>query len=160
MSLIIDAHTHVKHGDKDHTEVPAERVIAQMEGGDVDWSVIFSICEPSAASHERVLREWHKFPDRLIPFAHGLPLEGEVGQAEVRRTVEELGFAGVKVHFGEFSIERGCLPCFEDVLPLFETIAELGVRASGVSRDVPGHGRPGLSASIRRTRGRHSCGAG
>ncbi len=42
--LIIDGHTHVKHGDKDRTEVPAERVVSQMDEAGIDWSVILSIC--------------------------------------------------------------------------------------------------------------------
>lgn len=124
-SLIIDAHTHVKHGDRDRTEVPAERVISQMDEAGIGWSVILSICAPSNESHDRLLREWQKFPDRLIPFAHGRVLEGEAGLQEVHRAVRELGFAGVKVHFGEFVHERGRRPTFEEVRDFFAFLTDL-----------------------------------
>lgn len=127
--MIIDAHTHVKHGDQARTEVPAERIVREMDRAGVDRSVIFAICLPSEASHEMTLREYRKFPKRLIPFAHGLPHEGAGGEHELWRAVVELGFPGVKVHFGEFQIENSRLPTCDEVAGLFETIAELGVPA-------------------------------
>lgn len=127
--MIIDAHTHVKHGDKDRTEVPAERIVSEMDRAGVDWSVIFAINLPSRASHEMTLREQRKFPTRLIPFAHGLPHEGQAGEKEVRRAVKELGFAGVKLHFGEFLRARGHLPDPEELHGMFDAIAELDVPA-------------------------------
>jgi len=127
--MIIDAHTHVKHGDGPRTEVPAGRIIEEMEKAGIDRSVIFAIYLPSKASHEMTLREYEKFPNRLIPFAHGLIHEGAEGAREVRRAVTELGFPGVKIHFGEFRAEKGRLPTYDDLAGLFETIAELDVPA-------------------------------
>lgn len=127
MKLIIDAHTHLKHGDKDRTEVPAERIVRDMHEAGVDYSVVVTICLPSVESHELILRECRKFPDELIPFAHGLPQEGKAGHRELERAIKELGFAGVKVHFGEFRHDKDRPPTFEEISPFFEFLEALAV---------------------------------
>ena len=52
-----------------------------------------------------------------------------MGEREIRRAVRELGFPGVKVHFGEFRSEKSRLPTYNEVASLFGTIADLGVPA-------------------------------
>jgi len=127
--VILDVHMHLRHGDAARTVVAPETVVAAIDRGGVDQAVVFAISEPAADCHARVDRARRAFPERLIPFATGRITEGEAGRAEVEHAVRDLGFAGVKVHFGEVVAARGAAPGLDDVLPMFERIAELGVPA-------------------------------
>ena len=124
--MTIDCHVHVKGGDQFHREFDAETILAAMDRAGVDKAVIFAICAPSRESNEMTRRQWAKCPERLIPFAHTVMDEGELGAHEVGRAVCEWGFRGVKLHFGE--TRRGgeaLTPEMTD--PIFAKIEALGV---------------------------------
>jgi predicted TIM-barrel fold metal-dependent hydrolase len=119
---IWDCHTHVKGGDTFRREFTAEEILRTMDEAGIEKSVTFAMCKPARECTALVEREWRKAPDRLIPFAHMAPSEGPLGWAEVERAVNELGFRGVKIHFGEVTDLS-----LEAVQPTFEHLAALNV---------------------------------
>lgn len=121
---IWDCHVHVKGGDVFRREFSAEEILATMDFAGVEKSVIFAMCKPARECTELTYREWQKAPDRLIPFAHMVPTEGRLGHQEIRRAVTELGFRGVKIHFGEMNEVT-----VDAVAPTFKEIAALDVPA-------------------------------
>ena len=101
--MIIDSHVHVKGGDVYRREFPAEYIIRTMNEAGIDKSVVHSICLPPRESNDLTFREVRKYPDRLIGFAHALPLPETLKESitDLERAVNDLGFRGVKIHFGE-----------------------------------------------------------
>ncbi|HIE22730.1 MAG TPA: amidohydrolase [Candidatus Korarchaeota archaeon] len=123
--LIIDCHVHVKGGDAYRREFPAEYIIQTMDEAGIDKSIIHSICLPPRESNDLTYREVMKFPDRLIGFAHALPKPelAEENLTELERAVKDLGFRGVKIHFGEVGGK-----CSMDLIsPIIDETESLGV---------------------------------
>jgi predicted TIM-barrel fold metal-dependent hydrolase len=98
---IIDAHVHVKGGDTYRRELPVERTLYHMDRANIGQSIVFSICLPSRSSNILTREAIRGHEDRLIPFAHIIPAEGQVALRELDRAVDEDGFRGVKLHCGE-----------------------------------------------------------
>ncbi len=119
---IWDCHVHVKGGDAFRREFSAEEILRTMDEAGVEKSVIFAMSKPARECTALVQREWQRAPERLIPFAHMIPREGPLGWAELERAVTQLGFKGVKIHFGEVTDLS-----FEAVNSTFEHIAALKV---------------------------------
>jgi predicted TIM-barrel fold metal-dependent hydrolase len=119
---IIDCHVHVKGGDYLYRQFSAECILETMDEAGIERSCIFSICLPSRESNELTAQVVSKAPERLIPWAHGMPNEGISGIEELRRAIEEMGFKGVKMHYGEYSNLS-----LEDMLPIFKEIESLKV---------------------------------
>jgi len=121
--LIVDAHVHVKGGDKYRREFPPDLIVKQMDEAKVDKAVVFSICLPSRESNLLTKRAADLFPERLIPFAHAVPDEGEAGVEALEEAVTEWGFKGLKLHMGEVQGE----PSVRLLSPLVEKAMELGI---------------------------------
>ncbi|MYB76119.1 MAG: amidohydrolase [Chloroflexi bacterium] len=99
--MIIDAHVHIKGGDAYRRELDPDDTIRYMDQAGVDKSCVFSICLPSRESNEMTRRAITGRENRLIPFAHMVPEERSVGMDALRRAIEDWGFRGIKLHFGE-----------------------------------------------------------
>lgn len=119
---IVDCHVHVKGGDYLRREFSAECILRAMDEAGIDMSCVFAICLPSVPSDELTARVVAAAPDRLIGWAHGMPTEGPAGIRQIERAIEELGFRGVKMHYGEYP-DLGV----EELLPMFRRIQELKV---------------------------------
>jgi predicted TIM-barrel fold metal-dependent hydrolase len=121
--VIIDSHVHIKGGDTYRRELDPDRTIYRMDQAGIDRSVVFSICLPTRSSNELTLRSIRGREERLIPYAHAVPLEGAVALDEVRRAVGQ-GCRGLKLHFGELQGEEPTDALF---VPFLELAAALGV---------------------------------
>jgi predicted TIM-barrel fold metal-dependent hydrolase len=121
--MIIDSHVHVKGGDVYRRELDPDDTIRYMDRAGVDKSCVFSICLPTRESNELTRKAVKGREDRLIPYAHIVPEERTVGLAAVRRAVEDWGFRGLKVHFGEVKGE-----ITDDLfIPILELTVRLGI---------------------------------
>jgi predicted TIM-barrel fold metal-dependent hydrolase len=119
---IWDCHVHVKGGDVFRREFSADQILHTMDFAGIERSVVFAMCKPARECTELTYRECQKAPERLIPFAHMVPTEGLLGHQEIRRAVTDLGFQGVKIHFGEMAEVT-----LDAVTPTFAEIAALDV---------------------------------
>lgn len=119
---IVDCHVHVKGGDYLRREFSAECIVKAMDEAGIDLSCVFSICLPSHESDELTAKVVAEAPERLIPWAHGMPSEGSGGIEQMERAIEEMNFRGVKMHYGEY-MNLGV----EEILPMFRKIEELNV---------------------------------
>ncbi|NOZ24358.1 MAG: amidohydrolase family protein [Planctomycetes bacterium] len=99
--MIIDCHMHLKGGDRYQREVPPEFLVGQLDQAGVDKGVIFAMSLPCYDSNELTRRGHEAFPDRFIPFAHVNCDEQALAIRELDRVREELGWKGLKLHFGE-----------------------------------------------------------
>lgn len=113
--MLIDAHVHVKGGDKYRREFTPAEILEAMEDSGVDQSVIFSICLPSRQSNELTMRCYQAAPDRFIPFAHVIVGEGRGALDELDRCMEQFGMRGLKLHKGEMEE-----PYFTNAAPVLE----------------------------------------
>ena len=121
--MIIDSHVHLKGGDYFRREFDPDATLRMLDQAGIDRACVFSICLPSWESNELTRRAVKVRADRLIPYAHVLPEEGDLAQIEFRRAVEDWGFRGLKLHVGEI---RGEVTD-ELIVPFLEQAAELGV---------------------------------
>ena len=121
--MVIDAHVHLKGGDRYKREFPPDLIVRQMDEAGVDKAVVFSICLPSRESNLLTKRAVEAHPDRLIPFAHAVPEEGEAAVDALEEAVSEWGFKGLKLHMGEVEGE----PSVELLSPLIERATELRI---------------------------------
>jgi uncharacterized protein len=121
--MIIDCHVHIKGGDRFRREFDPDEVVAMLDDAGIDRACVFSMCLPSWESDELTRKAAKGREERLIPFAHVVPEEGELAQAEFERAVRELGFRGLKLHLGEVMGE----PTDELIVPFLEQAAALNV---------------------------------
>lgn len=102
--LIVDSHVHLKHGDVNKTEYSAETIIYTMDAVGIDISVVFAMSTSTKRSIEMALEACRKFPGRLIPYVYAIPSFKRPVNEEIREAVVRLGFKGVKIHAGEYTI--------------------------------------------------------
>ena len=121
--MIIDSHVHIKGGDYFRREFDPDATVRMLDAAGIDRACVFSICLPTRESNALTHRAVEGRQDRLIPYAHALPEEGELARHEVRRVAEEWGFRGLKLHLGEVRSEI----TDELFVPFFEQAAELGL---------------------------------
>ena len=119
--MIIDCHMHIRGGGPGWPVFGVEQVLRAMDGAGIDRAVLFAMCEDSIDANRRVREACSSHPDRFIGFAYALPSFVYDVAAETRRAVEEDGFRGVKLHFGETK------PRPHVLWPFFEAIADLKV---------------------------------
>ena len=109
----------------------AERLIHDMDEAGIDKTVIlpldFEFLRDGdgftfRAFNDLAGRYVRKHPDRLVAFAGVDPRRGAAAVAELRRCVEEMGFAGLKLW-----TVTGFMPNDERYFPLYEEAARLGV---------------------------------
>lgn len=96
--MIIDAHMHIEHEDPDLIYA------IEMEAG-VEKAVVWSIWNPSRESNDLTLDAYRKHPDFFIPFGHVRPVD-PYWRDELRRVAKDLGWKGLKLHLGEFSVRH------------------------------------------------------
>jgi hypothetical protein len=115
--MIIDAHTHLGEFPDFNVRINAEGMIEMMDKWDVDHSIIFSL--PNKISKEAV----QKYPERLSGLVWVNPYHGEEALDEIKRTVQDWGFKGVKMH----PLMDSYLPDSEIVYPVMELAGDLNV---------------------------------
>jgi len=121
--MIIDSHVHIKGGDYFRREFDPDDTVRMLDEAGIDRACVFSICLPSWESNELTRKASVGREDRLIPYAHVLPEEGNLAVDELKRVVLEWGFKGLKLHVGEARGEASD----EQFLPIIEETAELGI---------------------------------
>jgi predicted TIM-barrel fold metal-dependent hydrolase len=102
--LIVDSHVHLKHGDVNRTEYSPEVIVYTMDAVGIDISVVFAMSTSTKRSIEMALEACRKFPDRLIPYVYAIPSFEKAVNDEIMDAVVNLGFKGIKVHAGEYTI--------------------------------------------------------
>lgn len=122
-SMVIDSHVHIKGGDTYRREFDPDDTVRMLDAAGIERACVFSICLPSWESNALTRRSVEGREDRLIPYAHVLPEEGDLALVEFRRAVEEWGFRGLKLHVGEV---RGEVTD-ELFVPFLELAADLRV---------------------------------
>lgn len=124
--MIIDAHTHLKHGDAQKTEYTAEEIVQTMDAVGIDRAVVFAMSTTTRRSIEMARAAVDQFPQRLIPYVYALPSYERAVLDELDEAISTLGFRGIKIHVGECTLaeyvtdpvlalagERG-VPCLID----------------------------------------------
>jgi len=121
--MIIDSHVHIKGGDFFRHQFDPDETVKMLDAAGIDKACVFSICLPSWESNELTRRAVTGREDRLIPYAHVFPLEGDVAVESLRVAIEEWGFRGLKLHIGEVPGEVSA----ETFLPFVKQAGELNV---------------------------------
>lgn len=118
---IIDSHAHLKHGDARGTEYSPDEIIRAMDGAGIARSVVFAMSTTAERAIEMAAAAARRHPERLIPYAYGLPAYDRPVVDLIERAVSELGFRGIKMHTGESSVAEHVAG------PVFELAARLDV---------------------------------
>jgi predicted TIM-barrel fold metal-dependent hydrolase len=118
---VIDSHAHLKHGDADRTEYSPGQIVAAMDVAGIDRSVVFAMSTDAFRSIEMAAEAAELFPDRLIPYAYGLPAFGRDALGALREAITGMGFRGIKMHAAE------CRMVEYLAYPVFALARELGV---------------------------------
>jgi hypothetical protein len=118
--MIIDAHCHLKHGDAEGTEFPADDVVRAMDATGVHKSVVFAMSTTTRHSVELADQAVGQFPDRLIPYVYALPSYERPVAPELEEAISERGFRGIKIHLGECTLAEYVID------PVMELAGQLG----------------------------------
>ncbi|MBM4047095.1 MAG: hypothetical protein FJ279_18490 [Planctomycetes bacterium] len=121
--MIIDCHAHIKGGDDAKREFTADELLQQMDEAGIAKTCVFAMSLPSRESNDLTARRIKGHEDRLIPFCHIVPTEGDLALDELDRAVGEWGWKGVKMHFGEF-LQQASL---ETLAPTLDKLSSLKV---------------------------------
>lgn len=135
--MLIDSHSHLKHGDAQKTEYSPEEIVRVMDAAEIDKSVVFAMSTSTMRSIQMAKDAIDKFPDRLISYAYALPSYNSVVLNQLDMAISELGFRGIKIHAGEctladyvidplieFAGKRG-VPCLIDCSGRYEPIEDM-----------------------------------
>lgn len=135
--MLIDSHSHLKHGDAEKTEYSPEEIVKVMDAVGIDKSVVFAMSTSTIQSIQMAKHAYDKFPDRLIPYAYALPSYNSIVIDQLDMAISKLGFRGIKIHAGEctladyvidplieFAGKRG-VPCLIDCLGKREPIENM-----------------------------------
>jgi len=119
--LIIDSHAHIgtfKYGLT--RSMTAEKLVNLMNDAKVDKAVISQLSSNMIDDNTAVSKAIKKFPDRLLGFAHINPQDLNAALKELDRSINVLGFIGVKMHsnFDHF------VPWDEHVFRIMEKIQD------------------------------------
>lgn len=98
--MIIDFHTHVDEAVAFGWIDPPEKLVPLLDEAGIDQAVCMTYVDLGADMQplEYLADAISRFPDRLIGFLRVNPNERTTAAAAVRRSVEEFGFRGVKLH--------------------------------------------------------------
>ncbi len=102
--MLIDSHSHLKHGDAEKTEYSPEEIVRIMDVVGIDKSVVFAMSTSTLRSIQMAKDACDKFPDRLIPYAYALPSYNSIVIDQLDMAISELGFRGIKIHAGECTL--------------------------------------------------------
>lgn len=138
--MIIDSHSHLKHGNREATEYRPHEIVAVLDEAGIDRAVVFAISCTTAASMAMGRRAIQGFPDRLSAYVFVDPSYHPLLHDLVDQAIAELGFAGVKIHLGQgippierltdFVQQAGRLqvPCVIDFAGRDDILADLAPR--------------------------------
>ena len=102
--MIIDCHVHLKHGDKEGSEYTAGQIIGVMDEAGIDRAVVFAMKTTTRQSIHMAQEAIAEYPDRLIPFAYGLPSAEHPILSDLEDAISNGGFKGIKMHKGEVTM--------------------------------------------------------
>ena len=135
--MLIDSHSHLKHGDALKTEYSSEQIVKIMDAVGIDKSIVFAMSTSTLESIYKAKDAADKFPDRLIPYAYAIPSYNSIVLDQLEMAISELGFRGIKIHAGEctlahyvidplieFAGERD-VPCLIDCSGRYEPIEDM-----------------------------------
>ena len=128
--MFIDAHVHLRHGDAARTEYTGDEIVRVMDVLGIDRSVVFAICCTTRRSIEMADAARANHPGRLIPFVYALASYEDSALSLVEEAIRTRGFAGIKVHGGECTLEPWVLD------PVIALAGQVGVP---VLTDFVGH---------------------
>lgn len=127
-AVIIDSHVHLKHGNAQRTEWPAQIIVETMDKAGVDQSVVFAMCTTTKRAIAMAEDAVTRYPDRLIAYAYALPSYERPVLEELEAALKSGLFKGIKVHAGECKLPdyiidpvlklagRFDVPCLIDVV--------------------------------------------
>ena len=142
---VIDSHAHLKHGDAEATEYTPEEIIAAMDAAGIERSVVFAMSTDAFRAIEMAAEAVERFPDRLIPYAYGLPSFDRNVLGALREALTGMGFRGIKMHAAECRMVEYLAD------PVFALAGELGVPVLvDFSGDASSAGR--IAAAFPQTR--------
>ena len=126
--MIIDAHTHIEGLPGCPWQDPPELILRLMDEAEIDRAVVMTYVDAPGDFGEYdpiqyVADALKKWPDRLIGFARMDPGQGEAARTLFVRAIEDLGFAGLKLH--PFGYRQP--PDSDQTLALVREAARLGV---------------------------------
>lgn len=98
--MIIDFHTHVDEAVAFGWIDPPEKLVPLLDDAGIDKAVCMTYVDLGADMEplEYLADAISRFPDRLIGFLRVNPNERQMAVEAVRRSVNEFGFRGVKLH--------------------------------------------------------------
>lgn len=141
-AMFIDAHVHLRHGDAARTQYTADEIVEVMDRLAIDRSVVFAICCTTRQSVTMAEAARTAHPDRLIPFVYALPSYEDPVLALVEEAITRRGFAGIKVHGGEATLEPWVLDPILGLagrldVPVLIDFVGLSAQAERVARTFP-----------------------
>jgi predicted TIM-barrel fold metal-dependent hydrolase len=119
--MIIDSHAHLKHGDAQGTEYSARQIIQAMDEAGIARSVVFAMSTSAQRAIDMAEEAVRRNPDRLIPYAYGLPAYDQPVLTLLESAIRNQGFRGIKLHTAECSVASHVAG------PLFDLAAALAV---------------------------------
>ena len=140
VAMIIDSHTHLKHGDAQKTEYTAEAIVEVMDAAGIDKSVVFAMSTTARRAIQMAREAVDEFPERLIPYAYALPSYEEAVLDLLDEAISEFGFRGIKIHLGECTLAdyvidpvmklagKHDVPCLIDCLGRREPIQQMAAK--------------------------------
>lgn len=151
--MIIDADTHISPTPQGGNSLTIDQLLGHMDRSGVDKAVTWLqppyLRDETEAGNAYVYRATRDHPDRIIGFGW---LDPHLGRArvetEIRRCVEEYGFAGLKLNGAQnaFVIDDA-----EFVLPIIDLVARTGVAlAFHIGGDSPENTHPTRLGAIAR----------
>lgn len=125
---IIDFHTHVDEAPAFGWIDPPEKIVALLDEAGIDHAVAMTYVDypgldPNAI--DCLAEACSRFPDRLVPFARLNPNHRAEAMGALRRSIEELGYRGLKLH----PTSTLAHPAGEPTIDLLRACGEYGVPA-------------------------------
>ena len=95
-SLVIDVHGHPNSNERTGMIPDRPRLLRAMDRAGINMACVFHSCD--GRSNDVTARFVEGCTDRLIPFAFATPTMGDDAERELRRTIDEIGFRGIKLY--------------------------------------------------------------
>jgi predicted TIM-barrel fold metal-dependent hydrolase len=151
--VIIDADTHISPTPQGGNSLTIDQLLGHMDRSGVDKAVTWLqppyLRDETEAGNAYVYRAMRDHPDRIIGFGWLDPHLGRARvESEIRRCVEEYGFAGLKLNGAQnaFVIDDA-----EFVMPIIDAVARTSVAlAFHIGGDSPENTHPTRLGAIAR----------
>lgn len=143
--MIVDADTHISPTSQGGNSLTIDELLRRMDRAGVDKAVTWLqppyLRDETEAGNAYVYQATREHPDRIIGFGWLDPHLGRMRvETEIRRCVEDYGFAGLKLNGAQnaFVIDDADL-----VLPIIDAVAQTGVAlAFHIGADAPENTHP------------------